>query len=110
MKRFVLLNTFAIACWFGCAGRGSAPESEHVDIVEHTPSKFTLLISKREWGGITGPHGYVGNEIRHYKAELNGTGPTFINPRFQDNPPDNKCVGKIILDGPHSTVTLDMRR
>jgi hypothetical protein len=48
-------------------------------------------------------------EPAEYWAVLEGSGPVFRNPRFQDIPPRHPVRGTITLDREHHTVSVSMR-
>lgn len=112
-KLSLLIAVIAIHCLFvGCAGRGvrNADYQDHVDLIEYETGKIDVLITKRLWRGFLGPEGYMGYLPEHFRAGLRGNGPTFVNPLFEDNPPDIHCVGTISLDREHNQVIVKLRR
>ena len=90
----------------GCATK----HPDNVRLLETQPGRMLLDINKSRWEGFVGPDGNPGYMYRVYCATLEGDGPTFINPPFEDSPSDFKCVGTITLDRAHKLVTVDMRR
>ena len=94
----------------GCIGSSANNVCDGVQLIEHGAIGIELRFCHRYWGGIMGPHGYVGYQTSSYVAALEGVGPTFINPRFQDNPPDFRCVGSITLDRKNNRVVVAMWR
>jgi len=98
----VLIAVFIAAIFSGCSTQQS--KSDHVTLIEVDSGKLLLAITKSQWGGILGPHGYVGSERVGYWAALEGSGPVFTNPHFQDDPADFRCVGTITLDREHGKV------
>ena len=100
-----ILTVFALT---GCASFRNS--HDHCVLIEKSPGKLLLAITKPQWGGVFGPHGYVGYETIGYWAALEGSGPVFVNPHFQDNPSRFHCIGTITLDREHNRVTVNMRR
>ena len=93
-----------------CVASKDADRRVHVVLIRKAPGKHLLAISKREWGGVLGPHGFVGYISVGYWAALEGSGPIFVNPHFQDNPSEFQCTGVITLDIEHKRVKVEMRR
>lgn len=94
----------------GCVGASNRHVCDGAQLIEHGAAGTELRFCHRYWGGILGPHGYVGYQTTGFGAALEGVGPTFTNPRFQDNPPDFQCVGSITLDLEHNRVVVAMWR
>jgi hypothetical protein len=94
----------------GCVGVRNVNEQDYAKLIDFGQDGVVVLISKREWEGFWGPEGYIGLVKRQYRAGLHGMGPVFVNPRFQDNPPDIHCIGTVTLDREHEKVIIDMRR
>ena len=69
-----------------------------------------LAIAKPERVGIWGPEGYVGHRTAGYWVQLNGDGPTFVNPPFADDSSDLVWVGFVTLNISNETVTLNLKR
>jgi|SRR5947209_17085793 len=109
MKRLLPLLLLGMASW-GCLGTKGTDNGEHVVLVRKASDKLLLAITKREWGGLLGLHGYVGYRHVGYWAALGGAGPIFVNPHFQDNPSDFQCKGTITLDTAGRRVTIEMWR
>ena len=91
---------FILICMLAMAGGGCVTEKGDASntqciLVEKEPGKLLLGVSKREWGGLYGPEGYVGHHYVAYWAALEGAGPQYVNPHFQDNPSEFKCIGKL---------------
>ncbi len=94
----------------GCLSSKDSKQREHVVLIRKAHGKQLLSIAKRERVGIWGPDGYVGYRTAGYWAALDGNGPTFVNPHFQDDSSDFRCIGTITLDTEHRKVTIQMRR
>jgi len=94
---------------FSLASCSTGPK-RHASLIKTSSDKMWLSITKREWGGVLGPHGYVGHQWYGYCIELDGVGPIFTNPPFHDNPPDFRCVDTVTLDRDHDRVIVNMRR
>jgi hypothetical protein len=94
----------------GCVGPSNRHVCESAQLIEHGAAGIELRFCHRYWGGFLGPHGYVGYQTTSFGAALEGVGPTFTNPRFQDNPADFQCVGSITLDREHNRVVIAMWR
>jgi hypothetical protein len=94
----------------GCMGSSTRHVCDGVQLIEHGAAGIELRFCHRYWGGIVGPHGYEGYQTTGYGAALVGVGPRFMNPRFQDNPPDFQCVGSITLDRENNRVVVAMWR
>jgi hypothetical protein len=111
MKRaFLILVCVITIAGGGCAIEKGDTSSTHCILVEKEPGKLLLGFSKREWGGFYGPEGYVGYRYVGYWAALEGDGPEYVNPHFQDNPSEFKCVGTITLDKGQNEATVKMQR
>jgi hypothetical protein len=93
----------------GCAHADDLSKN-HVELFEVKSNIVILSIQHREWSGLFGPHGFGGFENVGYWATLEGAGPKFTNPKFDDNPHGIHCVGTIVLDREHNRVTIDMQR
>jgi len=104
------MATLLLLVLTGCTGTGNPKPHDYADLIVYGPEKMDVLITHQQWGGIWGPEGYIGYEQGHYRAALRGPGPTFIDPKFQDNPPSTACVGSITLDREHKRLAIDMRR
>lgn len=102
----VLLATLVLS---GCASPGPGSNAT-LYVRTDKPGKALLDINCHQWDGFWGPEGYTGYRYLTYWATLDGTGPVFHNPHFEDMPPDFRCIGDIILDMEHHEVTLRMRR
>src|SRR4051812_34310944 len=107
LQLLILLLASALV---GCAGTRDPYGHDRADLVEIEAGKTLLAINHREWGGLLGPHGYIGYRSNGYLTALEGSGPVFINPHFLDNPPFIPCIGTITLDREHNKVTVNMRR
>jgi len=99
-----------LAMLTGCIGSRDRHVCDNAELIEQGPGETELRFCHRDWGGVMGPHGYVGYQTTSYGAALEGSGPTFTNPIFQDNPPDFKCTGSITLDREHNRVVVAMWR
>lgn len=111
--KYALLSFLGLTCLFaisGCASKAKSDSSDHAVLIEIEPGKVLLSVNKKIWKGLWGPEGYIGYQRISYWAALNGSGPVFVNPHFQDNPSGFHCVGTIVVDRDHNLVTLDMRR
>jgi hypothetical protein len=97
-------------CVIGCATTKRADKNVHVTLIRKAPGKQLLAITRDEWGGLWGAHGYIGYERVGYWAALEGTGPVYVNPHFQDSPSDFKCVGTITINQQTNSVTIEMER
>lgn len=106
------LFIIAISAMMGCSGPNSRLQNRHaiLYVFDDNPGKRMLAITGRQWRGIWGPEGWVGYENSGYWITLEGNGPVYKNPRFQDNPPDFQCIGEVTLDSQHHQVTIEMRR
>lgn len=109
-KLQAMLAVAAICLLPGCVGTRDNEQHDHADIVDYGSRGIDVEITKRMWDGFWGAEGYIGYKNEHYKAGLQGDGPVFINPPFQDNPPDIYCIGTITVDRQHGKVTVNMRR
>src|SRR5260221_13589992 len=89
---------FALAAGILSSCTTSPRECDHAILFESGPGKLLLAVSRTQWEGFWGPEGYIGNQQTGYWAALEGGGPVFINPHFQDNPSTFHCVGTITLD------------
>jgi hypothetical protein len=110
MSRNLILSSLILLLFIGCSGPVDNNICTDADIIEHGPDQIEIRFCKRSWGGVVGPHGYVGFITTGYGAALEGKGPIFVNPKFQDNPPDSRCIGIITLDRIHNRVIVDMQR
>jgi hypothetical protein len=108
MRSLVILCTLLVAALSGCST--TTTSNDHVALIEVGPGKLLLSVVKKERVGIWGPEGYVASRRAGYWAALEGSGPVFTNPHFQDDSSDLHCVGTITLDREHSMVTLNMQR
>jgi hypothetical protein len=108
MRFLVILCSLLVAVLSGCST--TTTRNDHVTLIEVAPGKLLLAVVKREHVGIWGPEGYVASRRAGYWAALEGSGPMFTNPHFQDDSSDLRCVGTIALDREHSMVTLNMQR
>src|SRR2546423_15444304 len=93
-----LLALILLVVLTGCTSTAERKECKSADLVEYSPTERELRYCKRLWGGIVGPDGYVGFKSVGYLALLEGPGPVFVNPRFQDNPGDYRCTGIIQMN------------
>src|SRR6266487_437349 len=109
MKKILNLAIAVLFVLTGCASSRSENSRNHIDLIEYAPGKIDVRITRRQWGGFWGPEGYIGYEKEHYRAGLRGSGRTFTNPEFQDNPP-GRCIGTITLDREHNKVIVNMWR
>src|SRR5580765_146122 len=110
MRQLLICSSLILSLMTGCTGPVHPKNHDGAILIEQDPSAIELRFWKRSWGGIVGPHGYVGYTTVSYIAALQGTGPTFANPPFLDNPPDFRCIGTITLDREHGRVAVNMRR
>jgi len=110
MKNMILLFVLIAIGLVACVGPKSSGQREHAVVIRKGPGKLLLSITKQEWRGVYGEHGYEGYRTVGYWAALEGPGPTFANPHFQDNPSGFRCTGTITLDLERMSVTVDMRR
>lgn len=94
----------------GCVGKADRHVCDGANLIEQGPSEIEMRFCKRYWGGVIGPHGYIGYITMGYGAALIGKGPIFTNPRFQDDPPTFHCVGTITLDREHNQIEVNMFR
>jgi len=108
MSSLAILSALLVAALSGCST--TTARNAHVALIEVAPGKLLLSVVKEEHVGIWGPEGYVGSRRAGYWAALEGSGPVFTNPHFQDDSSDLRCVGTIALDREHSLVTLNMQR
>ncbi|HVV71338.1 MAG TPA: hypothetical protein VHI52_07545 [Verrucomicrobiae bacterium] len=82
----------------------------HVTLIQVSDNRSLLSIAIGERVGIWGPEGYVRSRTAGFWAALEGAGPVYINPHFQDDSSDFPCIGSITVDRDHNKVTLDMHR
>jgi hypothetical protein len=90
----------------GCATK----HPDDIRLIERGAGVSTLNINRARWEGFLGPDGNPGYVYWTYYATLDGDGPIYVNPPFQDMPSDFKCIGTITLDREHKLVTVNMRR
>ena len=105
----LLSLTLTCLLFAGCAATNDLNGYDEVHLVDLEPGNMMLSIGKRHWDGFWGIEGYIGFRKSHYYATLEGTGPTFTNPVFEDSPPF-PCVGMITLDREHGRVTIKLQR
>lgn len=110
MTKLIHLVALVSVLCVGCVSAKNKTQNGQVALVLFAPGKQLLSIAKREKVGIWGPEGYVGSRTAGYWAALEGDGPVFVNPHFQDDSSDLPCVGTIALDMARRTVTLDLHR
>ncbi len=110
LKNLIISLVLLSMASVGCVSSEDSKQREHVVLIRKAPGKQLLPIAKRERVGIWGRDGYVGYRTAGYWAALDGNGPTFVNPHFQDDSSDFRCIGTIKLDIEHSKVTIQMRR
>ena len=109
--RFVIVSAVWVCLLLnGCSYLHPYSDQDSVELIKYGPDSFDISINKILWEGIVGIHGYVGYSPSHYWAGLRGSGPVYINPIFQDNPPRIKCVGTITLDRARNSVVVKMNR
>jgi hypothetical protein len=94
----------------GCTSPTKGKGVTRVELIRKGQGKMLLSITRREWEGVAGPHGFVGYSTVGYWTALDGAGPTFENPHFQDNPSDFRCVGSVTLDMVNRRVRIEMKR
>jgi hypothetical protein len=109
MKNIVLIWFVASLC-AGCTATPRTSPTDHAVLIEISPGKSLLEISKRRWAGIWGREGFQGYRNFTYWAALDGDGPVFNNPHFLEFSPEIQSVGTITLDREHNRVTVNMRR
>jgi len=109
MNQSPILSVLILTLMVGCVAPSHPKARNGAVLIEQGPGEIELRFWKRSWGGIFGVHGYVGYVTHSYAAALEGSGPIFTNPRFQDNPGFH-CLGTIVLDREHNQVTINMRR
>ena len=102
----LVLAVTVSACTSPTKGKGVT----RVELIRKGEGKMLLSITRREWEGVVGPHGFVGYSTVGYWAALDGAGPSFENPHFQDNPSDFRCVGSITVDLVKRSVRIEMKR
>ncbi len=110
MRELIILLVLVIIAPVGCVSFKDSKQGDHVVLIRKAPGKQLLSIAKRERVGIWGPDGYVGYRTAGYWVALDGNGPTFVNPHFQDDSSDFRCNGSITLDIEHRKVKVEMRR
>ena len=106
--RSIFATICVLLAFSGC--KTSKDEQTHVTLIQLSADKSLLAIAKPERVGIIGPDGYVGWRTAGYWAALQGPGPVYDNPHFQDDSSDLPCIGRITLDRGHNEVTIDMKR
>jgi hypothetical protein len=94
---------------WGCASNDKQEAHDYADLIVYGPEKVVVRFKHRYWAGFWGPEGYIGYRYSEYRAWLRGTGPSFRNPEFHDDPP-GQCIGTITLDREHNRALMDMRR
>lgn len=109
MKTWLLLAAVALAVVLSAC---KTPEDArtHVALIQVSDDRCLLSVAMRERVGIWGPEGYVGSRTGGFWAALEGNGPVYIDPHFQDYSSDFPCIGSITFDREHHKVTLDMQR
>lgn len=93
-----------------CSSPPTKQSRRSVDLIRNHAGATWVVINTREWGGVFGVDGFVGFENQTYLAKLEGSGPVYTAPFFQDNPFGVKCVGTITLDRKSNKVLVDMHR
>src|SRR5689334_14466054 len=104
LKKLFAYVTLAALIVSGCANPKSA-SNVTLYVLANQPGKSLLDINSRQWGGFWGPEGYVGHRYITYWAGLEGQGPIFHDPHFEDSPSDFNCIGDIVLDMQRREVT-----
>ncbi len=110
MRQLMISLVLVSMASVGCLSSKDSKQREQVVLIRKAPGKQLLSIAKRERVGIWGPDGYVGYRTAGYWAALDGNCPTFVNPHFQDDSSDFRCIGTITIDTEHRKVTIQMRR
>jgi hypothetical protein len=86
MKQLLLFSSLILSLMTGCTGPAHPKTHDGAILIEQGTGEVELRFWKRSWGGIFGVHGWVGYVTYSYAAALEGSGPIFTNPKFQDNP------------------------
>jgi len=103
--------TFALCALLMCVGCASPRQTGGGDavIIDFGPGRTVVQINKKIWTGFLGSEGHVGDRPYTCYAALEGAGPIFTNPRFEELSPFHS-IGTITLDPEHNSVTVNMRR
>ena len=109
MNKLHTLGIISLLFFVGCAGPNGSKDHNYAVLRDLGRGCSEVTIINRQWDGLWGPSGYVGFRDNSYSVVLEGSGPTYINPPFIDNPPC-RCVGTVAVDREHNRVTVDMRR
>jgi hypothetical protein len=104
---------FLFSCCFimsfsGCIAVTKPPDQ--VELLEVDAGRHLLGIAIERSGALLPRSGGImGYDASSYWAELEGSGPIFVNPPFVGGSGE-PCIGTITLDREHSEVTIKLRR
>jgi len=109
--RNTLILLLSISTCIGCGESREHPNHDRAVLyTSKRPGVQLLNIFHKQWLGGFGPDGFVGYKFVGYWATIEGEGPVYNNPKFEDNPSGIECIGTIKMDLAHNQVTIDMQR
>ena len=88
----------------------SSSERDEAVLIDFGAGRLLLKINKREWAGLWGPEGYVGYRYRTYYAGLEGDGPFYTDPPYEELSDYKHFVGTITIDRERNRVIVKIKR
>jgi hypothetical protein len=95
--------------FIGCATTSSSERDEAI-LIDFGRGRLMLQINKLEWAGLWGAEGYIGYRYRTYYAGLEGGGPVYADPPYEEISDCSHFLGTITIDRERNRVIVKIKR